>query len=133
MPPAVQLSVAEKGRRELLLLSLVAIALFALLGIAAWTRDGGTIPASLIGRPIVVALLAALAYQGRRLARNVLAVWLVVIGALYLYAAVATLSDNPLASALLAGAALAWMATAWRLQTSAAINAYLELRRPTTP
>ena len=133
MPPTVQLSVAEEGRRELLLLSLVAIGLFALIGIPAWIRDGGAIPASLVFRPLVVAGLAALAYQGRRLARNVLAVWLVVIGVLYLVAALASLDENPLASALFAGAALAWMATAWRLQTSPAVNAYLETRRPTAP
>lgn len=128
-----QIDIAERGRRQLILLSIVAIGLFALIGIAAWMRDGGVIPPSLIGRPLVVAGLAALAYRGRRLARNVLAVWLAVIGALYLVAAVAALEDNPLAAAILAGAAGGWIATAWRLQTSAAVNAYLEMRRPTAP
>lgn len=125
--------IAERGRRQLILLSVVAIGLFALVGIPAWIRDGGAIPASLVFRPLVVAGLAALAYQGRRLARNVLAVWLVVIGALYLFAALANFESSPLAAALLAGAALAWLATAWRLQTSAAVNAYLEMRRPSAP
>src|SRR5687767_15210602 len=87
--------IAERGRRQLILLSILAIGLFALIGIAAWMRDGGGVPPSLIGRPLVVAGLAALAYQGRRLARNVLVVWLGLIGALYLFAAVATLPDNP--------------------------------------
>ena len=125
--------IAERGRRQLILLSVVAIGLFALIGIAAWMRDGGSIPPSLVGRPLVVAGLAALAYQGRRLARNVLVVWLGLIGALYLFAAYATLRDNPLAALILVGAALGWIATAWRLWASAAINAYLELRRPTAP
>lgn len=125
--------IAERGRRQLILLSVVAIGLFALIGIAAWMRDGGSIPPGLIGRPLVVAGLAALAYQGRRLARNVLVVWLGLIGALYLFAAFAALPDNPLAALILVGAALGWIATAWRLWASAAINAYLELRRPTAP
>ena len=131
MPPDTD--IAERGRRQLILLSITAIGLFALIGIAAWMRDGGSVPPSLIGRPLVVAGLAALAYQGRRLARNVLVVWLGLIGALYLFAALASLQDNPLAAGILAGAALGWMATAWRLQTSAAVNAYLDMRRPTAP
>ena len=131
MPPDAV--IAERGRRQLILLSILAIGLFALIGIAAWMRDGGSIPPSLVGRPLVVAGLAALAYQGRRLARNVLVVWLGLIGALYLVAAFVTMPDNPLAALILAGAAVGWIATAWRLQTSTAVNAYLELRRPSAP
>lgn len=122
----------DRGRRQLVAFSLTAIALFVMVGYAAWLRDGGNIPVSLVTRPLVVVVLATLAYQGHRTARNVLVAWLAVIGALYLVTAIGSFADAPLGTGVLGGAALGLLLTAWRLLTSRHVDAYLEARRPSS-
>jgi hypothetical protein len=119
----------ERGRRELMWSIGVAVALFVLLSVGAWQRDAGIASVGLL-RPLVVLLLGVLAYQGRRLARNLLAVWLVLIALVYGSLAVRYATDAPVAAILLGGAALAWLVTAIRLYRSRHIDAYLTARAP---
>jgi hypothetical protein len=119
----------ERGRRELIALVCVAIVLFALLTAGAWRRGAGA-EAVGVARPLVVGLLGFLAYQGRRLARNLLAVWLVLIAILYGGIAMHYATNAPVAALVLGGAALVWLATAFRLYRSRHINAYLAAHAP---
>jgi hypothetical protein len=120
---------AARGKVELGLVIGGCVLAFLLTGTVARLRSGEGAPVSMLGRPIILALLGALAWQGRAWARTVAAVWVGLIAIVYAIGAVPIVGQSMVGGMVMLALAATLGAAAFRLQTSPNIDALVQRRR----
>jgi hypothetical protein len=124
-----------RGRREFAFIIAMGAGVLLLIGLTPWLLGGELRAVATFGRPIVLAGLGGLAWEGRGWARTAATIWLAFLAIVTLFSAVALVGARLGAALLFFAVGLGIAALAVRLQTSAAIDAALQARqrRQNTP
>jgi hypothetical protein len=122
-------SETARGRVEFIASIALGVVVFLGIGVAAWLRSGDTGGVATFGRPIVLLALGALASGGRRWARTAATFWMGLIALVLAASAIPVIGDHPGAGAFFLGIGLLFGGAAFRLQTSSAIDMFLDAQR----
>jgi hypothetical protein len=117
-----------RGRIEFASIIALGVIVFLGIGLVAWFRSGEINVVATFGRPIVLLALGMLVYGGRRWARTAATIWMGFIALVFSLSAIPVIGDHPGAGLFIIAIGLVFGWAAFRLQTSAAIDAFLGRR-----